>query len=173
MDSVDVIWVCIFVFLFVLSNLLVSSLRGYLKDKPPGSQSLYDVMAFDNFCLSQFSSSVFTLGAAFTRFEYVRDFSAQFPVCITLFSMVNVLAVTLICVHSGFLAIVRLICLIKMAFLEETLGENLIRSFMIGATLASNLAICTLETISGDINTGTPYTLMTTKISNAGTTNNK
>ena len=168
MEKIDVFWLFVFLILFVISTFLITSIRCYIRDKPLGSQSLYDVVAFDDFCFFQFSSSVFTLGAAITRFDYVRDFSAQHPVVITLFSMINVLALTSICIHSSFLAIVRLICLIKITFLEETIGENRVRSFMIGSTISSSLIICGLEIMSGDINTGTPYSLMTTKIANAG-----
>jgi hypothetical protein len=63
---------------------------------------------------------------------------------------------------------VRLICLTRISFLEDSVGESLTRMLLIGTTVTVSVAVCVLELCSQDLNTGTPMAFITHKSVNAG-----
>ena len=89
-----------------------------------GCQSLFDICIKDNFHIAQFSASTFCLIAIFSRFSFLSQLSTQNLLFLTLVCTVYVFAFVMICVNSGFLFIVRTICLVNMNFMEETIGKR-------------------------------------------------
>jgi len=74
MDVQDTLWFLVFIGLFFITNGLIYCLRSYLKSKPLGYQSLYDVLEKDLYFVLQVSLSIFTLEAALSRQD---DFIVQ------------------------------------------------------------------------------------------------
>ncbi len=147
MDNIDTIWFLLFIFLFLISTFLISMIRKFMKYRPLGSQSLYDVMTLDNFGMLQFTSTVFTLSASISRFESVRNFASKSQLFVTLFNCLYLFAYMSICVHGSCLAIIRLVCLIRLSILEETIGEYLTRIILNGISIIVALAVCVVQVL--------------------------
>ena len=127
MENQDVVWLLSSTLVFLSLNVLLHLLRAYFKEKPLGSQTLFDVILIDDFCVAQFTGSVITLNSIVTRFEAVKDLIGGVPVLVSLICSLYTLAFIAICVHGSGVCIVRTLCLLNMSFLEETVGESVIR----------------------------------------------
>ena len=147
MDNIDFVWFLLFTSLFLISTYLIAMIRMFMKYRPLGSQSLYDVMTLDNFGMLQFTSTVFTLSAGISRFESVQSLASESQLFVTLFCCVYHFAYMSICVHGSCLAIIRLICMIRLSFLEETIGESLTRFLLNGISAVAALAVCVVQVV--------------------------
>ncbi len=127
MENLNVFWLLTSTLVFLSLNILLHLMRRYFKEKPLGSQTLFDVILIDDFCVAQFSGSVITLNSIVTRFEAVKDLIGGVPIFVTLVCSLYTSAFIAICVHGSCVCIVRTLCLVNMSFLEETLGESVIR----------------------------------------------
>ena len=168
MKNIDIIWLAVLTIVLTHLNILFYLIRSYFKDKPLGTQSLLDVITIDNAVVSQFTGSVSTLTSIITRFETVKQFSALSPLFVSAICTLYTFAFVSICVHGTCLCFIRTLCLTNLSFIEEMIGENLIRILMNGITLLMAISACTAQIISGEINSGTAYILLTEKIFKTG-----
>ena len=71
-------------------------------------------------------------------------------------------------VHLGSFCLVRILCLRFISFMEETLGERVIRLSLFSFSFAAALTNCAALIASGDILNGTVYNVMTNTVSVSG-----
>ena len=134
-----------------------------------GTQSLYDVATADLFLLVRFSGSTFTLTAVLSRFEVVTSAATENQLFLTAVCSLYCLAFVSVSVQSGLLCILRIVCLTNLTFVESVVGENRTRLGIAVTTVTLAVAACVAQNISGDINSGTAYALLTGHAVTTGT----
>ena len=63
--------------------------------------------------------------------------------------------------NIGCVCFVRILCMINITFVEETLGENLVRLTLAISTFLVGFVMSGLEIFTGDMTTGVPFNLLT------------
>jgi hypothetical protein len=119
----------------------------------------------DNIILATFSSNVFCLTLIISTFQLQL---ADKPIIATSLVTFHVLAFVSLCFHGGCLAIVRIACMLNMNFMEETLGENFIRNFLIGISLTAAIGTSYFQIVNDDMNNGPVHFLITRQTVSSG-----
>jgi hypothetical protein len=70
-------------------------------------------------------------------------------------------AFSTVCINIALTCLVRILCLINLTFVEESVGENRLRTFLAAATLVGGMGVVTTEIMSGDILAGLSFNLLT------------
>lgn len=161
MESIDIVWSAAFLLLTLIINVIHVYLRCYIRDKPMGMKSLHDSVFKDTIILTQMCSSTFCLVAVLSRFESVRYMFGQIPLLLTAVCVVYVFAFISVGVNNGCICIVRILCIFNMTFMEEDLGERLVRILTVGSTMVASGIACIIFFVNDDINSGTPMSLLT------------
>ncbi len=116
---------------------------------------MYDMVLRDFLLLAIFSSNIFSLTLIISTFELQLVDKANGLMIIHNIAFVSMNF------HGGCLTIARLACMIDMNFMEETLGEKLVRNFSIGISLAAAIGSSCVQILNNDMNTGEIYFLIT------------
>ena len=124
MENTDIFFTLGFLILMLTSNFLCYAVRSYIQNKPPGSQTTYDVIYCDHMLLSQLMAAVVSGGAMFSRFDVVKSFCEEFPAAILIVMLVNTANFVGICVHNACLNCLRLAYLLNLNSVEENLSER-------------------------------------------------
>ena len=132
-----------------------------LADDIMGNQSIFDLSIKDTFLTTKCYGSFACLVCIFARFASFRQLLSKSPILTTILCSIYSFAFTCICVNAGCLCIVRILCIIKMNYIEETIGEFKIRLISSTFTLTMGVTVTTIFVLGGDINTGTPVALLT------------
>jgi hypothetical protein len=169
METTDFVCLVAFAFLFLILNFLLFLIRSYITNKSPGTQSLYDIVTGDTFLFAHFSGSTFTLIAIFSRFDWIVKLSSESELFVTVVCSLYCLAFISVCVHSGCLCIVRILCLANLSFVEDVIGETRTRVSIAGLTVVLAIAACVAQILSGDINSGTAFAFLTRQAVATGT----
>ena len=161
MEITDFIWISSFFLLLlslnVINYLIVSSIRA----KPLGKQSLFDLSIRDTFLTTKFYGSFACLVCIFARFASFRQLLAGNPILTTILCSIYSFAFTCICVNAGCLCIVRILCILKMNYIEEKIGEFRVRLISITFTVTVGVTVTSIFFFAGEIKTGTPVALLT------------
>ena len=161
MDNSDIFWVTAFLVLIFAISFLHIHMRCYVRDKPTGMKSLHDTIFKDTISLTQMSGSIFCAVAIMSRFELVRLFFNEFPLLRSAVCALYIFAFVSVGVNHSCICIVRILCIINMTFMEESLGERLTRMLTVGATLVTSGTACLIFFLIQDIDSGTPMSLLT------------
>ena len=164
MEVEDSCWIFAFVLLFVSLNvinyLIVSSING----KPFGQQSVFDISIKDTLLATKLYGSFACLVCIFVRFASFRQLLSENPILTTILSFFYSFAFICLCVNVGCLCIIRILCIVKLSFVEETVGEFRIRLISSTFTLVLAITVPTFYAICGDIYTGYSIALLTMQI---------
>ena len=112
----------------------------------------------DYLLLAIFSSNIFSLTAIISTFQLQL---ADKPIIANSLMIVHTIAFVSMNFHGGCLTIVRLICMIDMNFMEESLGEKLVRNLSIGISLAAAISSSCAQILNNDMYSGQIYYLIT------------
>ena len=63
--------------------------------------------------------------------------------------------------NIGLTCLVRIVCLVNVGFVEESVGENWLRGFVMAATVLGGIGAISADVISGDVVSGVPFNLLT------------
>jgi hypothetical protein len=74
------------------------------------------------------------------------------------------------CVHSGCLSILRIVCLTNLNFIEEKIGETKTRIIITMTAISMAVLACAAQVASGDINSGTAFAFLTRQTVTTGKT---
>ena len=160
MEYNNIIWLIALVILLIAVNILFNSVIMYIRNKPLGHETIYDVVFTDNLRLIQISISTGICIEILSRFENLRSFPIYnnyivFVCCLLVFN-----AFLSFNVFSSLVCIVRIICLIKMDFIENSVGEKIVRIIISGITIS----LCTGSSIivieKGEMNSGPFHSLL-------------
>ena len=161
MDLLSVIWIFAFSFLLTSLSILYSLIRRYLDDYPEGSKSIYHVVARITIFIFQTTGSVYCILAIVSKLNYLLDILNS--------DIIGPLSVTLLyefsffssCISLGCIILIRLMCLINITFMEETIGEFGIILIHFSTTFICGVVLCGILVLTGDILTVTAHNLMT------------
>lgn len=167
-DFVDFAWLCCFVHILLSLNVINYLIVNSIRDKPLGRQSVFDLASKDTFFALKFNGSVECLLCILARFATFRDILEENPILLTSLCSIYSFAFVCLCINAGFLCIIRILCIVNMTLIEETLGEFRIRLISSVLTLISGLTVASLFVVFGDVNTGSPIALLTMQIVHPG-----
>ena len=168
MNFVGAIWALAFSALLLILNYVHSMVRQCLNDKPLGMQSVFDSVLKDTLMLMRIFGSVGCLMTIVGRFAGVQDFLIENHLWLVVMSAVHHFFMVSLMVHVGFLSVCRVLCITRMDFLEETLGESTVRTISLAAT-ATTSAICVFVLwYCDEILLGTITTFLTGKFTRPG-----
>ena len=159
MEFADVFWLAIYVSLLFIINSVLYCMNCYIRDKP--LRSLQDSVFKDTVIITQICGSFFCSVAILSRFEFVRNFLKDNPLVLTCFCTIYIFAFISIGVSHSCVCISRILCIVNLTFMEDSLGENLARAFTVGSTIIISSSACVVFTFYDDINTGTAFSLLT------------
>ena len=155
-------------FTFCLLNILFYFLRRYVGNKPPGSQSLYEVAKKDSYLIVQIASSLFTLTATLSRLDIVAQCGVKHQLIVQIACSGHFFAFVTLCVNVSSLSIVRICCIVNLRFIEESVGERRIRTILFVVPICMALAACVTIMVFGDTKSGICYNLITGKVATQG-----
>ena len=121
MNLINFVWVLAFSFNLVCINILYPTMRHYLSNLSSGSMSVYHTLARKTLISHQMTGTIYCISAITSRFDFAADFLSS-----------NVFIIVCVCIafittniSLGCLAIICLLCLVNISFIEESLGELL------------------------------------------------
>ena len=164
----EVVWFLAFLISLVASNCLCSIIKGFISSLPAGDLSLFVHMMNDLYTGIHFHTSIHCILGMVSRFEPVTAAVAGSNAAAVVIGSLIELMNTSMLVHLGLLCIIRILCLKYISFMEETLGEKIIRITLLSLSFAAAVINCTALIVSGDILSGTVYNVMTNTVSVSG-----
>ena len=168
MELKDLVWFLAFLLLFLALNLIQNLIENSLEDKPMGNQTIYDLAMRDVFFgMKVYGSYVCFLYMA-ARFEAVRQFFHSNETGQTIACAVYFFGFVTMCLKSVFLFTVRILCIIRMSFLDESVGEsNLVMASNLFCMLPG-ISASLLLTLNGEVNSGSFKALITGEVVPSG-----
>jgi hypothetical protein len=127
MNLLNFCWLMAFTVLLAALNVLYSMLTRYISDKPLGNQSLYDVIFRDTVNIVQLYGTTYCLLAIFSRFESISNVLSENIFLGNVACLFYAFTFTATCVNLACMCVTRTFCLVNISFMEECLGETLIR----------------------------------------------
>ena len=168
MDNIDKFLLFSNGFTFCFLNILLYFLRRYIANKPPGSQSLYEVATRDSYLIVQIASSVFTLTGTLSRLDIVAQCGVKYQLIVQIACLGHFFAFVTLCVNVSSLSIVRICCIVNLRFIEESVGEQRIRTILFVFPIFMALAACVTVIVFGNTESGICYNLLTGKVAKQG-----
>ena len=162
-------WIIIFSLLLISSLVMHYFMVSFISDKPPGSTTIFDLVVKDTLRFSGCGVTVFCLIDIVSRFEWVRNICRDYPTLLIIPCVLYVHSFASVCIHMGTICTIRVFCILNLTFMEDAVGEDLIRVLAIVFTLFWSIGICTLFIVIDDIYSGTPMTLFTHHVLPTGT----
>ena len=168
MESFDIIWQTSFFVLLIVIYLINYLVVKSLEEKPPGSQSLFDISIQDTFfvmkCYGSISCTVCFLGRI-SRIQNLMNYS-QF--LLTLGCGIYSFGLISMFVSAGCLCIIRTLCIFQMTFLAETVGEWRVRLISGAMTFSLGFLSALVFIVFDDVVSGSPVTLLTNELNPSG-----
>ncbi len=168
MELNDFIWLVAFSFLFFALNLIQYLMVNSLKDKPLGSQSIYDSAMRDQIFGTKVYGSYVCLMYMAARFEEVRYLFVTNKTVLTAACTLYYFGFSTMCVKTAGLCIVRVLCIFKMTYLEESVGEFKLRLVTSAFSLTVGFVASLILVLREEINSGSFKTLLTAQASKSG-----
>jgi hypothetical protein len=109
-----------------------------------------------------------TLGAL-ARFEIVQQFFRQETLLTTCICTSYEMIATAACLNLGFFSIVRMLCIANSTFMEERIGEQKTLGAVGFIVISASVSVCVCIIMSGEILTGSIYSLVTHQLTPGGT----
>jgi len=152
---------------FLLSNIAlffcVRIIHSYLRNKQPGSQTIYDIAICDLFVVHLVSGSVQCFVPMASLIDTISHYFHQdstlcYPICIFYDFVIGCNISNLGCT-----IFIRMLCLTDMEFIEGQIGEKLVRKIVWLVTGSSGFIFALTGILSGDVVTGLPMSLLINK----------
>jgi len=156
----DIVW--FLAFGLCLPNVVWSLLTiiSYLKHKPPGHQSVYDIVAIDVLYISLLTGCVYCIIPMISLtdvFEiYFKDKSSP----VTLLSIIFEFSFACNVTSIGCGSLVRIFCIIDISLVEDSLDDAMVGPWLILVSIIVAMIYICLVAVSGDLNTGIPFNFM-------------
>ena len=161
MNPFDIFWVVIFSVFVIWANVIGYCAKHYLNNKPLGSKSLQDGVFKDSISVGQFFVTAFSFISVMSRFEDFRSLVKDSQSLLTGFCALYIFAYISVMINQGLQCITRILCIVNMSFVEESIGENVTQNFVTVTTVVVSGSACIFFYVVGDINTGTAASLFT------------
>ena len=168
MDSFNVIWQLSFLMLLVVILLINYLVVKSLKEKPLGSQSLFDTSIQDTFFVMKCYGCMSCTFCFFGRFTYIQDQINHSKVLLTLACVIYSFGLICMCVSAACMCIIRTLCIFNMTFLAETVGEWRVRMISGSVTFSFGFLAASIFFIFDDVISGSPITILTNELKPSG-----
>ena len=126
MELVNFIWLLSFVLLLLVINILIDAIIRSLEEKPLGQQSEFDAAISDT-CriLRLYGTMVMVCLVAITgTLETCRNFLTENRILLSVFCVMYGFSLISLCDNAGCVCLVRIVCIGRMIFIDETIGES-------------------------------------------------
>ncbi len=125
MNLINFAWILVFLFNLVCINILYPTMRHYISNLSSGSVSVYHIIARKTLISHQMTGTIFCISAITSRFDFASDYlSSNFVVIVSVCTVYEFAFITAN-ISLGCLAIIRLLCLVNISWIEESIGELL------------------------------------------------
>jgi len=171
MEHVDVSWFISFLAVFILFNILLHLIVQSLREKPLGRQSIYDSAIQDLFfvwrCYGSYIGILYILACV----QFIQNLFKENSMLLTAACTIYSFSFTSLCVNVGCVCIIRTLCLFKMVFMDETIGEIQVRIISACVSLFSGFVVALILLCHVEINTGSFKTMITGQVTKSGKIN--
>jgi hypothetical protein len=168
MEVFDAFWLFAFGTLLLVTNLLLHLMIQSINKKPLGNQSIFDASMKDLFIVLSCYTLFICIMYIFTRFEVIRNIFVKHTTLLTLTCTSYYFAFASVCIYASFVCITRIICLNKMAFIDETVGELKVRQFSAASSLSIAFVFAIVLFIYGETNGGSFKTIISGEVNKSG-----
>jgi hypothetical protein len=168
MDSMDLFWLSAFILIFLVLNLIQFLIANSLKDKPLGSQSIFDVAQQNTFFVMQCYGSFNCLMHSFASTRKIQSILLENNSLLTLACSLNTFGFTSLSINVVCLCTTRIVCLFNLTFIEETVGELKVQLISAFVTICSAFSVTFLLFINEETNSGSLVAMLTSKPSSSG-----
>lgn len=166
--AIDVFWITLFTLNLIFIIVLHYYMWGCISDKPLGSKTLFDTAFKDTLFFTGFGGSSFCLIDILSRFETVRILCSKHPELLTVTCTWYFYAYISLCTHNGCICVIRVFCIISLTFMEETLGETMVRMMAVIFTLGVSFSTCSMLVFLDEMRSGTAITIFVHRIIQTG-----
>ena len=169
--TLNIFWFIAYLASLISSNILCLIIRGYIVSQPQGNQALIVLLMKDIDLGIQFHSTTHCILGLLSRFEMVNESVAEYKVLAAFIGCFTELINTTAQVHLGSVCLTRIIWLKYTTFMEETIGEKIIRLTLFTFSLFMGTLNCITLTVSGDIFNGMVYNMLINRVAESGKEN--
>ena len=156
----DLFWLLAFILIFLVLNLIQFLIANSLKDKPLGSQSIFDVAQQNTFFVMQCYGSFNCLMHSFASTRKIQSILLENNSLLTLACSLNTFGFTSLSIN--------VVCLFNLTFIEETVGELKVQLISAFVTICSASSVTFLLFINEETNSGSLVAMLTSKPSSSG-----
>ena len=164
METENIFWVVSLIALMVTANILLQSIIMYVGNKPLGHQTIFDFICKDNLTVAQIVCNIWTSAEIFSRFEQLRSISVYNDYVIFLLCSLIFIGFVVFLVYSSCVCVMRIICLVKMDFIEDKVGESISRIVPLVISLTMSTGACIIVIAKGEMNSGPNYSMLSGQI---------
>ncbi len=169
----DLFWLLAFIFIFLVLNLIQFLVANSLKDKPLGSQSIFDVAQQNTFFVMQCYGSFVCLMHSLASTSKIRSILLENHSLLTLACSLNTFGFTSLSISAVCLCTTRVLCLINLSFIEETVGELRVQLISAFVTICSASSVTFVLFINEETNSGSLVAMLTSKPNSPGKADDK
>ena len=150
--------------IYLVNYLVVKS----LKEKPPGSQSLFDTAIQDAFFVMKCYGTISCTWCFLGRISYFQNLLNHSQILLTIACVISTFGLICMCVSAACSCIIRILCIFKMIFLTETVGEPMVRLISGAVTFFLGFSATFIIVIFDDVLSGPPLTFLTNELNPSG-----
>lgn len=160
MFAEDIAW--FFAFATCLPNIIWSLLTiiSYLKHKPPGHQSVYDIVAIDVLHVTLVTGCVFCIVPMISLTESFQVHSKEIEWLVMFLTIVFEFSFACNVISIGCGSIVRILCIIDISLVEDNVGEARVGPWLKLVSIIVASFYTGIEIATGDFCSGAPYNFM-------------
>ncbi len=119
-----------------------------------GTQTLFDAILKDTLIAANINGSWMCGIYILTCFQPFQTLLKDNDVCALIIGFVSTISMMYFCIAVCFLSMVRIGCILNLTFMEEKLGEKLIRKISVSASFLIALGITLILLFNGQILSG-------------------
>ena len=164
MELANLIWFLALVLLLLVINILIDAIIRSLEEKPLGQQSEFDAAISDTCRIMVMVCLVAITGTL----ETCRNFLTENRILLSVFCVMYGFSLISLCDNAGCVCLVRIVCIGRMIFIDETIGESKVRILLLTATMLAGSGYNLAFVLVDDVTSGTAVTLLTAQLKVSG-----
>ena len=168
MDNVNIVWIVSFTIVLITLNCLYPLIFDYIDNKPMGCKSIFDLVMKDHFKVARFTGTTYCLIALISRCPQAVGAIRDSNILAISACSVYEFAYATVCYNIACTCVIRILCLFSITFVEETIGENVVRKTLAFSTILCGAVTVAVEIYSKDIASGISFNLLTGNFSTTG-----
>ena len=168
MEANDIFCLLSFTILLYIINIVHHLICQSIKEKALGCQSIYDCAMHDTFLVMRCYSTFICLIYILSRFELIKEIFIQNNTLLTAVCLCYSFGFTCQCINAGCVCIIRILCLAQMSFMDETVGEFMVRLISLAITFTTGFGATLAFFLAGESTSGSLFTILTDQVRPSG-----